>query len=130
MVHDDLDRHSTTPHASLAFRLVRRCCQAPVSPLPIDWQRRRQSVPPGTATRLITTSQDFQLADATDVGYFELRVPHSKSDSFNRIGNSKLLLGMRFWADAHLKFGVRPFQCSCDPEQVTQIGMAPFVERP
>ncbi len=50
------------------------------------------------------------------------------SQPLDVITNSDLLFGLGSGADTHSKLGNDSINCSHDPQQVTQIGVAPFIE--
>lgn len=128
MVNDDLDWHDAAPDTTLAFRFIGRCCQAPVSPFAIDWQRGRHSLPRRNGIQFDAAPQDSQLADFVNVSTFKLSIHNSNPNPFDAIANPELLFGVRSGADRDSKFRIEPMRASLHAQKIAQVRVALLIE--
>src|SRR5262249_37146725 len=128
LVDDHLHRHGTAPDTAMARGIVGRHRQASMSALAIDGQRWRHSIPRCRCRQLFSTPHQFQFADFIDVGSFKSRIRNSMPQPLDVVTDSELVFGVCSGANTDSKFSRYSADCSLDPQQVTQIGVAPFIE--
>jgi hypothetical protein len=78
--------------------------------------------------QFFSTPHQFQRADFIDVGGFESRIRNPMSHPLDVVTNSELVFGVGSGANTDSEFSRDSADCSLDPQQVTQIGVAPFIE--
>ena len=77
----------------------------------------------------LSTPDQFQFADSIDVGGFESRTRNPMPQPLDAVTHSELVFGVGSGANTDSKFSRNSADCSLDPQQVTQISVAPFIER-
>jgi len=85
----------------------------------MPWCRRRQ---------FLSTPQQFQLAHLIDVGGFQSRICNTISQPLDVITDAELVFGVGSGTNTDSKFSRGSTDRSLNPQQVTQIGVAPFIE--
>ena len=128
LVNDHFHRHDTPPDTAITFGIVSRYRQASMSALAIDRQRWWHSMPGCRRGLRFSTSDQFQFADLIEVGGFQSRIHNPMPQPLDVVADSELVFGVGSGANTNSKFSRNSANCSFDPQQVTQIGVAPLIE--
>jgi len=75
-----------------------------------------------------STSDQFQFADLIEVGGFQSRIHNPMPQPLDVVADSELVFGVGSGANTNSKFSRHSANCSFNPQQVTQIGVAPLIE--
>jgi len=128
MVDDHLHRHGTAPDTAFAVGIVGRHRQASMSALAVDGQRWRHSMPRCRGCQFFSTPHQFQLADFIDVGGFESRIRTPDVPAPRRGHRFGVGVWRAFRSQYRLEIQQKLRRLFPRPAQVTQIGMALFIE--